>query len=234
MQQKTKLSSRPHPMMIHQVQDEIELYSGDDDIGSAAYGGSDVDSANGPGEEDDYDTADEYDEEDDEDEDDEDNESSDGSSGSDDESEDSSDDSTVTPPARNRKKKQSLRKESSTLEVPQAVVPTEVVPNESSTSAVAAPEGYHDAGRFDKYFTPVTRVSRKKRMTTDEARKHTKESIAARKKALSARAERKIALRVPDPDQTPMATNLTPSPGSTTPPSKRERTRQRSPGGTER
>jgi hypothetical protein len=215
------------------TQDEIELNPGDDDIGSAAYGDSDVDSANGSGKEDDYDTADEYDEEDDEDDDDDDDdESSDGSSGSDDESEDSSDDSTVTPPARNRKKKKSPRKESSTSEVPQVVVPTEVVPNESSPSAAEAPEGYHDAGRFDKYFTPATRVWRKKRMTTEEARKHTKESIAARKKELSARAERKIALRVPDPDQTPMATNATPSPGSTTPPSKRERTRQRSPGGT--
>jgi hypothetical protein len=220
-------------------QDEIELNSGDDDIGSAAYDESDEDSANGSGEEDDYDTADEYDEEDEEEEDDNDDDSSDGCSDSDDESDDSSDDSTATPPSRNQKKKQSPKKERSTLEAQHAVVSTEVAPPASSTSAVAAAEGYHDAGRLDKYFTPATRPTRKKRMTTVEARNHSKASIAARKQELSDRAERKIALRVletnkrvPDPDQTPMAIDDTPCPGPTTPPSKRERTRQRSPGGT--
>jgi hypothetical protein len=69
-------------------------------------------------------------------------------------------------------------------------------------------------------------------MTTEEARNHTKLTVAARKQALNERAANKIALRQPAPEGA-MEISATPSsPDPSTPNPKRERTRQRSPGGT--
>jgi hypothetical protein len=221
--------------------EETALNSEDDDLGSAA---SD--------EEDDYASDDQYDSYTDEEEDadvGDDDESSEGSSGNS-ESDGSSDESTATPPARNKKKKNSSSSAGSKHSSKVATKPADEKPaSNKSTSeepqgqpeeqqqkqSQSEPEeskGYQDDGRLDQYFIPANKSSKKTRMTTAEARSHTKASIAARKKELSERAERKNALRAAQPDQTQMLCNEIPSPGPSTPPAKRERTRRRSPGGT--
>jgi hypothetical protein len=206
-------------MDIETSDGEIDLNSADDNLGSAA---SDT--------EDDEESTDEE-EDGDDDEDDNDDESSEGST-SDSDSEDSSDASTVTPPARNNKQTQETAPAGPPKDESKATIHEKEVNDVQLQPGAEVTGGYQDVGHQESYSYSPSQVSTKKRMSTAEARRHTKESIAARKKELSERAERKNALRAARIDQTSMMISDSSSPGPSTPQTKRERTRQRSPGGT--
>jgi hypothetical protein len=80
------------------------------------------------------------------------------------------------------------------------------------------------ANIFSKH---MSKSSKKSRMTTEEARRHTKESIEARKKAINERNAKKMAL-MPQTVAAMDTADVSISPSTP----KGEQTRQRSPGGT--
>jgi hypothetical protein len=198
--------------------DDIELNSADDNLGSAA---SDT-------ENDEESTDEEEDSDDEEDEDD--NDSSDGSR-SDSDTKDSSDESIVTPPARNNKHALKTTLDNPLKDKSKATIPEKEANDVQLQQRSEGTRGYQDVHQ-ESYNYSSRKVSTKQRMSTAEARRHTKESIAARKKELSERAARKNALQASRLVQTPMIQSESSSPGPSTPQAKRERTRQRSPGGT--
>jgi hypothetical protein len=199
---------------------DIDLGSQDDELGSAGYKQDegwhyalDEDDVEDEDVEMDNDTSDgESNDEDGDDDDDDDSQSSEDST------DDSSNNSTRTPPAENKEITQRIQDN-----------------REKTTKSVTLRQGYTNDRMNIDYQESSTNIfsnhsgktSKKSRMTTEEARRHTKDSIEARKKAINERTAKKMALK----RQTVAA--MVSDDVSTSPSTpKRKQTRQRSPGGT--
>jgi hypothetical protein len=209
---------------------EIDLGPEDDALGSAAYKQDEGwhDALDEDENDEDEDAKMENDKQDDDEEndddakdidDDDDNDKSSDSHSSDDSTDDSSNNSTVTPPAENKETSQSPK---NTQTKAGMITATSGQGNTNGRANI----GYQD-NAADVYLKPMVKSSKKIRMTTKEARRHTKDSIEACKKAINERTAKKMALK----RQTAAATDTIDASISPSTP-KRKCTQQQSPGGT--